>query len=406
MARKGSTGHDDNLLSSMAARLRRVEQELQQKNKSSDEKDEQLHQYRVKLGEQEKFIAQLKAECMLANRQIQEMEEFLADYGMIWVGDSHDGVLPDMDQGGPSPTGISNDTWTQANSLSHQSPRELDFNKIVANIGDLNVLCGEGVGKVTKGSDGISRVEHDQPIPISLYANGIMLWSGPFRPYTDTSTLQFVKDLEDGYFPSELQLRYPNGFPMKVTDLREKHYVDKRTPLSFPGEGQMISESAQELAMIRGIKVASSAESKAASNPLTHSSSTERFLKKLPSNVIRNGRIIDVRGSIGELVGRGKSNVEIAKTEVIQAIREGESLDSPIATLRIKLNGGGNTLIVKLRYNATIADIRSCIDEHRGRSERPYQVRSTFPNKEYVNLGETLEQASLVPSAVLHVRDM
>jgi hypothetical protein len=54
------------------------------------------------------------------------------------------------------------------------------------------------------------------PVPLILYANGILLFSGPFRPYTDATTIQFVQDILDGYFPSELQSRYPDGTPLKV----------------------------------------------------------------------------------------------------------------------------------------------------------------------------------------------
>ena len=41
--------------------------------------------------------------------------------------------------------------------------------------------------------------------------------SGPFRSYTDPTTQQFVQDLTEGYFPSELKQRYPNGVPFQVS---------------------------------------------------------------------------------------------------------------------------------------------------------------------------------------------
>ena len=58
-------------------------------------------------------------------------------------------------------------------------------------------------------------------VPLTLYANGIMMFSGPFRPYTDKLTQICIKDLMDGYFPSELQERYPDGVPFNVSELRD-----------------------------------------------------------------------------------------------------------------------------------------------------------------------------------------
>ena len=54
------------------------------------------------------------------------------------------------------------------------------------------------------------------PIPLVLYSNGLVLFSGPFRPFSDPTTQRCVQDLTDGYFPSELQPRYPDGIPFTV----------------------------------------------------------------------------------------------------------------------------------------------------------------------------------------------
>lgn len=55
------------------------------------------------------------------------------------------------------------------------------------------------------------------PVDLALYANGIMMYSGPFRPFTDPQTQHLIKDILDGYFPSELQARYPDGIPFVVS---------------------------------------------------------------------------------------------------------------------------------------------------------------------------------------------
>lgn len=46
-----------------------------------------------------------------------------------------------------------------------------------------------------------------------------MLFSGPFRPFSDPVTQQCVQDIHDGYFPSELQTKFPDGVPFVVSSI-------------------------------------------------------------------------------------------------------------------------------------------------------------------------------------------
>lgn len=158
------------------------------------------------------------------------METFLAEYGMVWVGESvneHSDVYledantveadedntftvtsnrsesSDGSVASSNPFGI----WQQDASLPVvPSPQNLDFNRLVENIRDLNILAGEGVAQIKKTTDG-ARFEIPEPVQLTVYANGILMFDGPFRPYTDPATRRCVHDLMDGYFPSELQSR-------------------------------------------------------------------------------------------------------------------------------------------------------------------------------------------------------
>lgn len=54
------------------------------------------------------------------------------------------------------------------------------------NLQDLNALAGEDVADFVKSDDGnVIRLERKSPVPLKLYSNGFILFSGPFRPYTD-----------------------------------------------------------------------------------------------------------------------------------------------------------------------------------------------------------------------------
>lgn len=68
-------------------------------------------------------------------------------------------------------------------------------------------------------------------MPLRLYANGLMLFEGPFRKFTDPTAKMLIKDLSDGYFPWELKERYPEGVPFSVVD---KRCVPKRLHARAP----------------------------------------------------------------------------------------------------------------------------------------------------------------------------
>ena len=55
------------------------------------------------------------------------------------------------------------------------------------------------------------------PIPLTIYANGIIMFSGPFRSFEDPTTQECLQDISEGYFPSELQSRFPDGVPFAVS---------------------------------------------------------------------------------------------------------------------------------------------------------------------------------------------
>ncbi|NXT24004.1 UBX11 protein, partial [Syrrhaptes paradoxus] len=86
----------------------------------------------------------------------------------------------------------------------------IDFDLILENVKDLNVLAGEGISQIQRTPGG-ARLRQPEPLPLTLYQNGIVMCDGPFRPYEDPSTQQCLQDIMDGYFPSELQTRYPDG---------------------------------------------------------------------------------------------------------------------------------------------------------------------------------------------------
>lgn len=119
----------------------------------------------------------------------------------------------------------------------------VNFDLVLQRVRELNVLAGEGESFVRLTATGAQLVTK-QPVRLSLYRDGIVTFDGPFRSYQEQSTQvsvmqrtatllllhtaaaashlcsshlqQFLQDLMDGYFPSELQSKFPDGIPFEV----------------------------------------------------------------------------------------------------------------------------------------------------------------------------------------------
>lgn len=51
---------------------------------------------------------------------------------------------------------------------------------------------------------------------LKFYKNGMTVQGGSLRSYGDPTARAFIRDILDGYFPSELQQEYPDGVPFMV----------------------------------------------------------------------------------------------------------------------------------------------------------------------------------------------
>lgn len=112
--------------------------------------------------------------------QVQEMEAFLADYGLIWVGNTEES---DSDSGF---------SWKNFQKVSYFTFRlkfelfvvdesGIDWRKIVNNLHELNELAGIDRAQAQTGNK-FGQLVHNSPhLKISLYSDGVLLGAGPFR---------------------------------------------------------------------------------------------------------------------------------------------------------------------------------------------------------------------------------
>lgn len=127
------------------------------------------------------------------------LQDFLNDYGLIWVGDT--------DSGDPAERGRSTSPadlqslrvfcmlklccffFVLLSSAETSGGRgfHINFDLVLQRIRELNVLLGEGESFVQMTATGAQLAKKD-PIPLRLYRNGIVMFDGPFRSYQEHST--------------------------------------------------------------------------------------------------------------------------------------------------------------------------------------------------------------------------
>ena len=111
-----------------------------------------------------------------------------------------------------------------------------NFDLIVKNVNELNSLTDYNESKIIGFTNNGAKFQTSDAVNLTLYANGIMLFNGPFRPFQDSLTKKFCIDIMDGYFPSELQTRYPDGVAFSLTDKRDT-FFKQETNSVFKSKG-------------------------------------------------------------------------------------------------------------------------------------------------------------------------
>ncbi|KAM5321787.1 UBX domain-containing protein 11 isoform 3-T4 [Glossophaga mutica] len=341
---------------------------------------------------------ELETMCMKLQRQVGEMERFLGDYGLRWVGE------PTDQEDSEESTGSEDDKrdWMKANKFWKPGdslvPPEVDFDRLLASLKDLSELVDDDTQVMPMPSGAQLCVL--EPIPLKLYRNGIMMFDGPFRPFHDPATQRCLRDILDGFFPSELQRLYPDGGPFKVSDLRNQVYPENRLD-PFPGEGRVVGWQ-----RIRKPSVT-----------MEHPGSkmtAEKFLNRLPKFVIRHGEVIDIRGPIRDTL-QSCCPLPVPVQEIVvetpalaaehKRIQESPELPAPrLSMLRIKSEDGEQAFLLLMRPEDTVGDVRDLLAQARAVDANTFEIFQAFPPTVYDDNALTLQAAGLVPNAVLLLR--
>ncbi|XP_073517901.1 UBX domain-containing protein 11 isoform X2 [Phyllobates terribilis] len=372
---------DFDLLSSTVRRVSELEnrvklqvQEIQLKDQeiaALEQKIKKLQTWRTDHPQGGKQVQELGKKCQELQKKVDEMERFLSDYGLIWVGD--DGSSEASEQ----------------ETLDSSA----DFDLVLENLRDLNLLGGEGVSHI-EYKEGAACLRLPEPVPLTLYKNGIIMFQGPFRSYQEPSTQQCLRDIMDGYFPSELQTRFPDGVTFQVTDMQSVIFREHTSWDQFPGQGVSV-----------GCAEKNQIETSEIPGPWLF---VQQFLNRLPKSVIQGGCVIDIQSPIRDtLLGPNaneKTQESLVESSLVLSMDKGSQSNAVVCTLRIKSEAGDHTYKVQMLPTETIGDLRALLSLYGASDVSSCDIISGFPHHVYDDYSCTLQDAGLVPNALLLLR--
>ncbi|XP_024122849.1 UBX domain-containing protein 11 isoform X1 [Oryzias melastigma] len=284
----------------------------------------------------------LETRCQKLQLQVNEMEDFLGDYGLTWVG----------------------------KGKSSGRRFHIDFNLVLQNIHELNAIAAEEELFVQTTARG-GTLSRKDPVQLKLFRNGMVMSDEPFRSYQEHSTQQFMQDIVDGYFPSELQDTFPDGVPFQVHDMRHVDFVDGPAWDAFPGKGYSVcgDEEEEPPKMIR------------------YQPGTDQLLNKL---------------SKGSSDSPKNSTVIHLDTPALQAVTQSSGASKDITVLKVKSEDGNHMYLVTMFLSETVGHLRSYLDKHRAGGLPGYHIISAYPpRRRFSDDGLTLLSCGLTANTTL-----
>jgi hypothetical protein len=164
---------------------------------------------------------------------------------------------------------------------------------LTATVGFVGVSTS-GKNQATTGAT--ASLKHRDVVRIVVFADGITVHGGAFRPYGWALCDAFIQDILDGFFPYEYRDRYPDGFPIEVVDRRGEAFLaaatEARAQQARQGAGPY-----KNIATLVGGRVLGGA---AVGDGLAGATvSRADLLKRLPQqHITPTGKIVDVRAGV------------------------------------------------------------------------------------------------------------
>eukprot|EP01041_Mallomonas_annulata_P004926 gene4926-9825_t len=381
-------------LTTTEGELKAIRQQLAEKIRHIDKLEQENSAMKIivhdkKMNESSDQIIQLRRENTALSQQLIEMEQFLADYGLVWVG--FNSKSTNSNNITPTKPKIENEMEDQ-HTISFSQ-----FNKKIEELNDIIRSEPTQIKTEARRARLVHAEEQVECIRVIYYSNGLMVKRGPFRPINSNSYHTFVRDILDGFFPSEFRNEYPDGV---ILDLKDKH----SEPYIEGNNDDVMTQN--------------------------------QLLSRLPKIAIRNGEVVHVRDELETKIrnmptyndiqlqpthdnkSNGQSNNPVTDANVNRSIIHVDSIykntdnDSSsistsisLATVQVRWIQGSLVLVVRVPTTGTVGDIHTEIRRHFNDGCPPFELRSAYPPRSLCE-AMTLEEAALLPNGTVHAKQL
>ena len=321
-----STTSDSGLISALTQRVHTLEALTQQQTRQMAVKQQEVLQLQV---ERDVLVAasnssktatpapiavaesqQLRGEYERLVQQVSEMEQFLSDYGLQWIGDSSTATA------GNSDTRMTASTSVFQTSSSMSSPSTLPFHlpTLLQRVDQLNGSLPPTSLLISQQSS-VTRFQPPPYLLLTLYRDGLTLTQSnhreqPLRAYESSQAAALLGDILDGFFPSEWRSTWPDGVRIVVADssgekreevARRRRRERQRSWHAFEGAGRRVRETPQWRAQVSADEEAE--REKQVEQTERRQKAKEAFLSRLPATTVTAaGRLVEVKAIVQRMV--------------------------------------------------------------------------------------------------------
>ena len=135
-------------------------------------------------------------------------------------------------------------------------------------------------------------------VPLTVFADGFMLYRGPFRPFGARDADLFSRQVMSGRMPHELNMRHPDGFGLELHDRCGVTHAQAHADAAAHHAAASKRSAAGGVAGVAGL-----ADLADGADALLAPRSADQLLQRLPASVLRDGNVMPVRNEVAELLG-------------------------------------------------------------------------------------------------------
>ena len=347
-----STATSDNgLISALTQRVHTLETLTQQQSRQLAAKEQELLQMQVESDTLHARSNSMSASDVASSAaselpllrqeyerlvcQVSEMEQFLSDYGLQWIGDNSPPAADSSSGCVHAPASGS----CPSSSVSSSSTLPFHLPTLLQRVEQLNASLPPTSLLISHNSS----VTRFQPAPyllLTLYRDGLTLTQSnhreqPLRAYDSPQAQTLLGDVLDGFFPSEWRSEWPDGVRIVVADCsgekcdevarRRRKERRQRSWHAFEGAGRRVRETD---AWREQVKADEEAElTKKAEQRERQQKAKEAFLSRLPTKTVSTaGRLVEVKAMVQRLVDGDRRDVPTSVWQRVE-LKESDTLD-------------------------------------------------------------------------------